>query len=57
MTYNDTSEKSTISVSDCPIPEVSSTTRSNPAAFTTSRVVRTAGDSARLACRVANERM
>ncbi len=41
ITYIDKSEKSTISVSDWPIPDVSRITRSKPAAFTTSNAWRT----------------
>ena len=57
MTYKDTSEWSRISVSDCPIPEVSKIMRSYFAAFRIEIASATCFDSARLDWRVAKERM
>ena len=57
ITYSETSEWSTISVSDCPIPEVSRITRSKPATLRIDEASRTCPDNARFAWRVASERM
>ena len=57
ITYKETSLCSIISVSDCPIPEVSRIIKSYSAAFNTSIASPTYLESARLLWRVASERM
>jgi len=57
ITYSDTSLCSMISVSLCPIPEVSKMMRSNCAAFNTSTASLTCFDKAKLDWRVAKLRM
>ena len=57
MTYKETSEWSKISVSDCPIPEVSKMIKSYAAAFNTVIASATCLDNAKFDCRVARERM
>ena len=57
ITYKDTSQCSVISVSDWPMPDVSTIIRSKPAALQISIDSCTYFESARLACLVASERM
>ena len=57
ITYNETSEWSKISVSLCPIPEVSKIIKSYSAAFNTSIASCTYLESAKFDWRVASERI
>ena len=57
ITYKETSECSKISVSLCPIPEVSRIIKSNAATFKISMASLTCLDKAKFACRVAKERI
>ena len=57
ITYRDTSLCSKISVSDCPMPEVSKIIRSYFAALSTCTASDTCLERAKLDCRVANDRM